>query len=126
MIRRPPRSTLFPYTTLFRSPGLRGWGRRAHVRLHWLPHSGRWRIVRRLLPPHRGEIVLRDVVPHHALRGEPRARRAQGVSHFLHPTARDALAVAVVEQRHHLVLEQAVQLLSVGRIAVLTRGRRGD
>src|SRR3712207_9395217 len=24
MIRRPPRSTLFPYTTLFRSPG---WGR---------------------------------------------------------------------------------------------------
>src|SRR5437773_8568570 len=24
MIRRPPRSTLFPYTTLFRSVGLRG------------------------------------------------------------------------------------------------------
>src|SRR2546422_7498590 len=24
MIRRPPRSTLFPYTTLFRSPGDRG------------------------------------------------------------------------------------------------------
>src|SRR2546422_6937905 len=24
MIRRPPRSTLFPYTTLFRSPGRRG------------------------------------------------------------------------------------------------------
>src|SRR3982751_6975155 len=31
MIRRPPRSTLFPYTTLFRSghrPGRRGHGRR--------------------------------------------------------------------------------------------------
>src|SRR6266705_5626359 len=27
MIRRPPRSTLFPYTTLFRSPRIR---RRAH------------------------------------------------------------------------------------------------
>src|SRR5438067_5941839 len=25
MIRRPPRSTLFPYTTLFRSPAARGW-----------------------------------------------------------------------------------------------------
>src|SRR2546428_8984848 len=25
MIRRPPRSTLFPYTTLFRSPGTDGW-----------------------------------------------------------------------------------------------------
>src|SRR2546425_8235743 len=24
MIRRPPRSTLFPYTTLFRSPGVSG------------------------------------------------------------------------------------------------------
>src|SRR3712207_6964717 len=28
MIRRPPRSTLFPYTTLFRSPGGRAQGRR--------------------------------------------------------------------------------------------------
>src|SRR3989454_6240231 len=25
MIRRPPRSTLFPYTTLFRSPPVTGW-----------------------------------------------------------------------------------------------------
>src|SRR2546425_7832758 len=32
MIRRPPRSTLFPYTTLFRSQSLRGTGRRAVVR----------------------------------------------------------------------------------------------
>src|SRR5574341_1386771 len=40
MIRRPPRSTLFPYTTLFRSrscalpprPALRGAGRRGHHR----------------------------------------------------------------------------------------------
>src|SRR2546422_2353479 len=32
MIRRPPRSTLFPYTTLFRSPHRRGRaGRRARV-----------------------------------------------------------------------------------------------
>src|SRR2546426_8716840 len=28
MIRRPPRSTLFPYTTLFRSPVARGNGER--------------------------------------------------------------------------------------------------
>src|SRR5438270_6078590 len=28
MIRRPPRSTLFPYTTLFRSPGAALWPRR--------------------------------------------------------------------------------------------------
>src|SRR5258708_14782766 len=31
MIRRPPRSTLFPYTTLFRSPKFRPW--QEHVEL---------------------------------------------------------------------------------------------
>src|SRR5258707_9301873 len=33
MIRRPPRSTLFPYTTLFRS----GIADRRHVHLHQMP-----------------------------------------------------------------------------------------
>src|SRR5258708_15208758 len=32
MIRRPPRSTLFPYTTLFRSPARGGGARRADRR----------------------------------------------------------------------------------------------
>src|SRR6266545_7249451 len=32
MIRRPPRSTLFPYTTLFRSPGRGGRAGRARRR----------------------------------------------------------------------------------------------
>src|SRR2546422_9156133 len=31
MIRRPPRSTLFPYTTLFRSPGARASARTVPV-----------------------------------------------------------------------------------------------
>src|SRR2546425_1986941 len=39
MIRRPPRSTLFPYTTLFRSPAKRPARRRASARL-WQPHAG--------------------------------------------------------------------------------------
>src|SRR3989442_9127591 len=33
MIRRPPRSTLFPYTTLFRSRRARGKGARARARV---------------------------------------------------------------------------------------------
>src|SRR2546422_8552831 len=37
MIRRPPRSTLFPYTTLFRSPAGRGSGP-GRV---WCPSGGR-------------------------------------------------------------------------------------
>src|SRR2546426_9221403 len=32
MIRRPPRSTLFPYTTLFQSRNDRAAGRRSHAR----------------------------------------------------------------------------------------------
>src|SRR3989442_1231656 len=44
MIRRPPRSTLFPYTTLFRSRaqargGAGGHERRPHLRPHDLPRS---------------------------------------------------------------------------------------
>src|SRR6185437_2974607 len=58
--------------------------------------SGRRRIVRRLLTPHRGEIVLGDVFPHHALRRESRARRAQRLLHLLHPTVRDTLGITVV------------------------------
>src|SRR5256885_5987182 len=52
MIRRPPRSTLFPYTTLFRSRS-----RQDRIRLP--------------LPPRR-PLPLRQKRPHH-----PRARRRQ-------------------------------------------------
>src|SRR2546430_4979033 len=46
MIRRPPRSTLFPYTTLFRS-GFRGPGRRTGVRgqSRKTPYGGGCQIV---------------------------------------------------------------------------------
>src|SRR3712207_7160089 len=39
MIRRPPRSTLFPYTTLFRSAGGRLPGRRKGLRLAARPRA---------------------------------------------------------------------------------------
>src|SRR3712207_8698583 len=38
MIRRPPRSTLFPYTTLFRSFPVRGY--QGQVNLHWGSGTG--------------------------------------------------------------------------------------
>src|SRR5256885_7871802 len=50
MIRRPPRSTLFPYTTLFRSSGARAPSRGSHVLQ--LQHS--YRSHQRL----RGELLV--------------------------------------------------------------------
>src|SRR2546425_8829461 len=38
MIRRPPRSTLFPYTTLFRSSGVAGFVLGQGIRERRLPH----------------------------------------------------------------------------------------
>src|SRR3712207_8400802 len=59
MIRQPPRSTLFPYTALFRSPQAGGAGHGDEVGSHHmgftLAHAddceatGNWRLVRRTL-----------------------------------------------------------------------------
>src|SRR5437667_6803798 len=57
MMRRPPRSTLFPYTTLFRSPHRRVPAGDAHPR--------------ELAPPRRV-----DGVPRRALRGGARDRKS--------------------------------------------------
>src|SRR5688572_31766452 len=40
MLLRPPRSTLFPYTTLFRSRDRRGHGDRGDVRQRWALYAG--------------------------------------------------------------------------------------
>src|SRR2546425_5041251 len=42
MIRRPPRSTLFPYTTLFRSPNLLDVKEGAMTRVYVLHESPSW------------------------------------------------------------------------------------
>src|SRR2546422_4167404 len=50
MIRRPPRSTLFPYTTLFRSPdALRG--PEGGIAVRWTSHRGMARLVGALGEP---------------------------------------------------------------------------
>src|SRR3712207_7695341 len=46
MIRRPPRSTLFPYTTLFRSQGLAREGAEAYAELLGTPFEYAQRAVR--------------------------------------------------------------------------------
>src|SRR5215218_5362854 len=82
MIRRPPRSTLFPYTTLFRSPAARqsntpatwprscpAWSRRSEEHTSELQsHSD---LVCRLL-------LEKKKTPRRARRRRPRAPRARG------------------------------------------------
>src|SRR3712207_7079681 len=62
MIRRPPRSTLFPYTTLFRSRPFVGGCR---------PSGGR----ARSLPPRRGTLIVRfsTLRPAPVTRGDARS-----------------------------------------------------
>src|SRR3712207_8564646 len=73
MIRRPPRSTLFPYTTLFRS-------RLDGIRPEALdvPAQGRG-----FLPPRRVHVVLEiaDLVDAHARDGEDRKSTRLNSSH---------------------------------------------
>src|SRR3712207_7165307 len=58
MIRRPPRSTLFPYTTLFRSRGACTL-RRAHAQPEPLESSWRDRKSTRLNSSHANNLVCR-------------------------------------------------------------------
>src|SRR5437667_2097464 len=73
MIRRPPRSTLFPYTTLFRSPDGRSCWQPARCCWRWCP---RWRseehtselqshhdLVCRLLLEKKKYYILNEIVP---------------------------------------------------------------
>src|SRR2546427_7515813 len=65
MIRRPPRSTLFPYTTLFRSRLARERGSRflSESLVVLIPHDASWVIARRREQRERDEGHVR-VTPH--------------------------------------------------------------
>src|ERR1035441_1703750 len=85
MIRRPPRSTLFPYTTLFRSPGALIRQQRARV----LGPPGESGPVQRPAALRRGPREARQI----ARRQEHRREAA------VRGQARDALAVPVLLAR---------------------------
>src|SRR3989442_12703147 len=86
MIRRPPRSTLFPYTTLFRSR-LRGGAAHGenHLRLHQVDLAEQVGHARRDLVVLR-YAVLGRATPHHVADEDPLARqldRAQDLAEQL-------------------------------------------
>src|SRR3712207_7835150 len=76
MIRRPPRSTLFPYTTLFRS-----------IHEYWKPRGvgegmnipwwvGRWKRVLDALPPLRQKpVIITEAAPGGMTAGDRKSTR---------------------------------------------------
>src|SRR3712207_7238352 len=60
MIRRPPRSTLFPYTTLFRSEGLTLLSVEIHQQVHDLPGCLRVERPGGLVGPDDSRMVYQD------------------------------------------------------------------
>src|SRR2546427_1999190 len=74
MIRRPPRSTLFPYTTLFRSPRS-GWNAGGVERLRYLAPQANARGVGRFQASEQ-----RDPRPHERWRSEEHTSELQSQS----------------------------------------------
>src|SRR2546426_10653789 len=72
MIRRPPRSTLFPYTTLFRSQG-----RHVHPDVSFVLFPGSHRILETMAR----EGLLADLLASGALISEPTCGACAGIGH---------------------------------------------
>src|SRR3712207_6921364 len=87
MIRRPPRSTLFPYTTLFRSQG---------GAMRWRPAGGglRWSHGRRWLRRRRGAVVTGKA-------GEPGGELVEPTAP--RPEARSEEHTSELQSRQYLV-----------------------
>src|SRR5690349_23093878 len=96
MIRRPPRSTLFPYTTLFRSRGR---------------CAGE------------SEPARRSLRPRVSRRGRPRARSEEHTSEL--QSRRDLVCRLLLEKKKKEALgdtpTQKLRLLNVVRVAALVR-----
>src|SRR5260370_7019379 len=108
MIRRPPRSTLFPYTTLFRSRARRLRG--VHERVDPVQGgNGRilgWDIaVRRALAPHRAardhDVAQRDLRRRRAARTDTQERVHAELAELLDPD-RDGGTAHTGRHRRHL------------------------
>ena len=62
--------------------------------------------------------MIGDVLADHAAGRESLPRDVQGMLHAIHPSTRDAVFVAGIEQGYHLGLEQAIELIGVRGIRV--------
>src|SRR5256886_16600881 len=105
MIRRPPRSTLFPYTTLFRSPALRRPPGSRPPR-NWAPSAG---------PQRPAEVGDGEVVGEHPTAGP--VFRPGDPFHLLHHHAVALQAIGELARRDEA--REVVQSLRHGVVHVL-------
>src|SRR2546430_10296155 len=85
MIRRPPRSTLFPYTTLFRS-GVDVMQHLGYQQYFMVGHDRGGRVGRRMALDHPDRVrklVVMDIVPAHYLRSEEHTSELQSQSNLV-------------------------------------------
>src|SRR5687767_15743241 len=83
MLRRPPRSTLFPYTTLFRSLLYRGDDRRRLARLHALATDAGVQLLatNEVLYHHPARRPLQDVLT--CIRSEEHTSELQSLAYIV-------------------------------------------
>src|SRR5438093_8487971 len=99
MIRRPPRSTLFPYTTLFRSPERRGVALLHGAALR-AAHDGQAQLAHRRSEEHTSELQsLTNLVCRLLLEKKKKKHNTKNSSNGTHKEI-NHLAVPYVATRH--------------------------
>src|SRR2546430_9944814 len=99
MIRRPPRSTLFPYTTLFRSR------KSLQQQVGWTTPARR---------PRRGERFARDVVQAAVTRETPREERSEEHTSELQSQSNLVCRLLLEKKKndHYICSRQTMMLVS--------------
>src|SRR3712207_8557243 len=102
MMRRPPRSTLFPYTTLFQSRAMKREGELGRLTRH---RRGRWpnNLVE---PDHRR--VKRRTGPMLGFQSFRTARRTRSEEHTSELQSRQYLVCRLLLEQNHYLLEPGV------------------
>src|SRR5207302_3399207 len=98
MIRRPPRSTLFPYTTLFRSEVARLDGSIGYVELAFAQHLGE-----RRSEEHTSELQSRENLVCRLLL-EKKKKKQEGILEERHMITDHRLYTTVIATDHRIVI----------------------
>src|SRR3989475_9242475 len=100
MIRRPPRSTLFPYTTLFRSPAKAQRPEQPAVRHRWQAVPERLLVQRMRSEEHTSELQSQSNLVCRLLLEKKKARELRDRLHIT-----QALPVPVLPRWHAVLLD---------------------